>query len=106
MENDMKIEFDTNDAKDLANTSCESFYFGREDEFETVSENIPQGNNKGKVMHFYDTRLEALLSCKAFKQNDPNTAMVWREVNYLIEGDDTSHSREEYIVITRGSLDG
>ena len=33
MENDMKIEFDTNDAKDLANTSCESFYFGREDEF-------------------------------------------------------------------------
>tara|TARA_R100000664_G_scaffold7542_1_gene12675 strand:- start:401 stop:727 length:327 start_codon:yes stop_codon:yes gene_type:complete len=104
MENDMKIEFNTNDAEDLANTSCESFYARRKDEFEVLSDNEPTLDDKGKVMHFYDTRLEALLSCKAFKQNDPNTAMVWREVNYLIEGDDTSHSREEYIVITRGSL--
>ena len=106
MENNMKIEFDTNDAKDLANTSCESFYARRKDEFEVLSDNEPTLDDKGKVMHFYDTRLEALLSCKAFKQNDSNTAMVWREVNYLIEGDDNSHSREEYIVITRGSLNG
>jgi hypothetical protein len=91
-ENDMNIELTIRDAKDLASAICESFYFGREDEFEILSENIPKGNNKDQVMYFYDTKLEALLSSKTFIVNDPNTAIICRD-------------NEEYIVITSGSVD-
>ena len=100
----MKIEFSIKDARDLSNICQESYYSKRKDEFEVLSENEPPLDDKGRVMYFYNTRLEALLSYKAFKEKDPNSAMLWTEYTYLIKGGKDTHWEEEYVVVTRGKI--
>tara|TARA_Y100001937_G_scaffold114868_1_gene165076 strand:+ start:748 stop:1116 length:369 start_codon:yes stop_codon:yes gene_type:complete len=104
MENDMKIEFTTEDAKELSHTICQSFYHGREGEFEMLHKNDDVPSNDQQLMYFYAFQLEALLSYKAFLKNDPNTAMVVREVEPYVKDKKIIIRQFEYIVITQGTM--
>ena len=49
----MKIEFTTEDAKELSHTICQSFYHGREGEFEMLHKNDDVPSNDQQLMYFY-----------------------------------------------------
>jgi hypothetical protein len=95
------------DADFLSHTKCESFYKGRENEFEVlhITDNGTIGkHNKKEVMYFYDTKLEGLLSYQAFAQKHEEAMLLWREVSHSIEGEEKPHYSEEYIVVTKGKM--
>ena len=85
------------DCEDLSNSSCQSFYYGREDEFEVWRNNkIPK--NLGSVMYFYDSLTTALICYNVYKRKY-KTSLVWREHNYTIGKSKKQHWVEDWIVI-------
>jgi hypothetical protein len=70
------------DCKDLAHSSCNSFYDARKDEFE-ILKNKQVPTNKDSIMLFYDAELTALL-CYNFFKKEADVSLVWREVAYTI----------------------
>ena len=86
------------DCMDLAHTMCNSFYDGREDEFEIIrNDNVPK--NIDSVMLFYDTHVSALLCYNTLNKNN-DTSLVWREVCWTIKGDDKKNYEQEWVIIT------
>tara|TARA_R100000458_G_C8272571_1_gene247431 strand:- start:1157 stop:1435 length:279 start_codon:yes stop_codon:yes gene_type:complete len=73
-----------NDAFDISNTICGSFYYEKESIFE-LHKGKP-ATDKNSTMLFYTTQLEAVLSFNQLK-NKYDTALVWSE------------SHDEWIVI-------
>ena len=99
---------DIKDAYDLANTICRAFHEERSDEFETLNGKPETIKDTGSCFLVYDTRIEALLSYKAFiahKGKTINAAILWREVNWKIKGDTKDNWHEEYYVLIDVSYD-
>ena len=96
------------DAYDLAHTMCGSFYNERPKEFETLNGKPETITNKESTFLIYETRLEALLSYKAFiahKDKSINAALLWREVSWTIGEDPKVNFGEEYIILVDLNFD-
>ena len=86
------------DCMDLAHTTCNSFYDGREDEFEILkNKKVPK--NKDSIMLFYDNHLSALLCYNTLNEHN-YSSLIWREVRSTIKGKNQKNYTEEWIVIT------
>ena len=91
---------DLKDAYDLANTICGAFHEERFNEFETLNGDPESITSEGSSFLIYNTRLEALLSYKAFLAHKTiNAAMIWREMTWTIGKDPKVNWGEEFIVL-------
>ena len=94
----MATNLSKEDCLDLSHTICNSFYHGREDEFEIIkNDNVPK--NIDSVMLIYDTYLAALLCYNILNKNN-DTSLVTRDVCWTIKGEDKKNYEQEWIIIT------
>ncbi|QDP53100.1 MAG: hypothetical protein Unbinned2350contig1001_25 [Prokaryotic dsDNA virus sp.] len=68
--------FNIEDAFEISNSTCSSFYYEKEPIFE-LHKGKPT-NDKNSTMLFYETQLEAILSFNVLK-NKYKAAVVWSE---------------------------
>ncbi len=85
------------DCKDLCHTICQSFYHGRENEFEVWRNNkVPI--NKNSVMYFYDNQTTAFICFNVLKKKF-KASLLWREYNYTIGKSKKLHWSDEWIIV-------